>query len=73
MLFIIDIIFNWISSTVEDEILVDPVESPEIIDDFELGQEEAVDIKDKEVNQQKLRRRVNQYKVSCFIFYFVKE
>ncbi|XP_044489355.1 ubiquitin-like domain-containing CTD phosphatase [Mangifera indica] len=49
--------------TVEDEILVDPVESPEIIDDFELGQEEAVDIKDKEVNQQKLRRRVNQYKI----------
>ncbi|XP_031255835.1 ubiquitin-like domain-containing CTD phosphatase isoform X2 [Pistacia vera] len=49
--------------TVEDEIIVDPVESPEIIDDFELRQEEAVDIKDKEVNKQKLRRRVNQYKI----------
>lgn len=49
--------------TVEDEIIVDPVDSPEIIDDFELGQEEAVDIKDKEVNKQKLRRRVSQYKI----------
>ncbi|KAJ0010468.1 hypothetical protein Pint_33262 [Pistacia integerrima] len=49
--------------TIEDEIIVDPVESPEIIDDFELRQEEAVDIKDKEVNKQKLRRRVNQYKI----------
>ncbi|KAI9176705.1 hypothetical protein LWI28_006228 [Acer negundo] len=49
--------------TVEDDIIVDPVESPEIIDDFELGQEESVDIKDKEVNKQKLRRRANQYKI----------
>ncbi|KAK2663638.1 hypothetical protein Ddye_002212 [Dipteronia dyeriana] len=49
--------------TVEDDIFVDPVESPEIIDDFELGQEESVDIKDKEVNKQKLRRRANQYKI----------
>lgn len=49
--------------TVEDEIIVDPVDSPEIIDDFELGQEEAVDIKDKEVNKQKLRRRLSQYKI----------
>lgn len=49
--------------TVEDEIIVDPVDSPEIIDDFELGQEEAVDIKDKEVNKQKLRRRASQYKI----------
>lgn len=49
--------------TVEDDIIVDPVETPEIIDDFELGQEEAVDIKDKEVNKQKLRRRANQYKI----------
>ncbi|KAL5787316.1 hypothetical protein ACOSP7_004265 [Xanthoceras sorbifolium] len=49
--------------TVEDDIIVDPVESPEIIDDFELGQEETVDIKDKDVNKQKLRRRANQYKI----------
>ncbi|KAF4359504.1 hypothetical protein G4B88_020302 [Cannabis sativa] len=49
--------------TVEDEIIVDQVESPEIVDDFELGQDEAVDIKDNEVNKQKLRRRVDQYKV----------
>ncbi|PON58159.1 Ubiquitin domain containing protein [Trema orientale] len=49
--------------TVEDEIIVDQVESPEIVDDFELGQDEAVDIKDKEVNKQKLRRRIDQYKI----------
>lgn len=49
--------------TVEDEIIVDQVEDPEIVDDFELGQDEAVDIKDKEVNKQKLRRRIYQYKV----------
>jgi len=42
---------------------VEPVDAPEIIDDFELGHDEAVDIKDKEVNKQKLRRRIDQYKV----------
>ncbi|KAK6915937.1 Ubiquitin-like domain [Dillenia turbinata] len=45
--------------TVEDDIIVDQVDSPEIIDDFELGQDETVDIKDKEVNKQKLRRRID--------------
>ncbi|KAL0335252.1 UNVERIFIED_CONTAM: Ubiquitin-like domain-containing CTD phosphatase [Sesamum calycinum] len=49
--------------TVEDDIIVDPVESPEIVDDFELGQDEVVDIKDKDVNKQKLRRRIEQYKI----------
>ncbi|EEF29359.1 ubiquitin-like domain-containing CTD phosphatase [Ricinus communis] len=49
--------------TVEDDIIVDQVDSPEIVDDFELGQDEAVDIKDKEVNKQKLRRRADQYKI----------
>ncbi|XP_065870569.1 ubiquitin-like domain-containing CTD phosphatase [Euphorbia lathyris] len=49
--------------TVEDDIIVDQVDSPEIVDDFELGQDEAVDIKDKEVNKQKLRRRIDQYKI----------
>ncbi|CAA3021154.1 ubiquitin-like domain-containing CTD phosphatase [Olea europaea subsp. europaea] len=49
--------------TVEDEIIVDPVDSPEIIDDFEIGQVEAIDIKDNEVNKQKLRRRIEQYKI----------
>ncbi|KAL7120193.1 hypothetical protein ACP275_02G108300 [Erythranthe tilingii] len=34
------------------DIFMDPVKSPEIIDDFELGQDEVVDIKDKEVNNQ---------------------
>jgi ubiquitin-like domain-containing CTD phosphatase 1 len=52
--------------TVEDDIIVDQAESPEIVDDFELGKEEAVDVKDKEVNKQKLRRRIDQYKVSFF-------
>lgn len=49
--------------TVEEDIFVDPVDSPEIVDDFEIGQDEAVDIKDKEVNKQKLKRRVDQYKI----------
>ncbi|GMH23930.1 hypothetical protein Nepgr_025773 [Nepenthes gracilis] len=49
--------------TVEDDIIVDQVDSPEIIDDFELGQDEAVDIKDNEVNQKKLRKRIDQYKI----------
>ncbi|KNA23286.1 hypothetical protein SOVF_026140 [Spinacia oleracea] len=49
--------------TVEDDIIIDPVDSPEIVDDFELGQDEAIDIKDKEVNKQKLRRRIDQYKI----------
>ncbi|KAG7557029.1 HAD-superfamily hydrolase subfamily IIID [Arabidopsis suecica] len=50
--------------TIEDDIIVDQAESPEIVDDFELGKEEAVDIKDKEVNKQKLRRRIDQYKIN---------
>lgn len=58
------LILFLISSTVEDDIFVDQVDSPEIIDDFELGQDESTDIKDKEVNKQKLRRRIYQYKVS---------
>ncbi|KAK1271745.1 Ubiquitin-like domain-containing CTD phosphatase [Acorus gramineus] len=49
--------------TVEDDIIVDQVDAPEVIDDFELGQDEVTEIKDKEVNKQKLRRRVNQYKI----------
>lgn len=52
-----------ICSTVEDDIIVDQVDSPEIVDDFELGQDEVVDIKDKFVNKQKLKRRADQYKV----------
>jgi len=50
--------------TVEDEILVDPVDTPEILDDFELGEEGIIDIKDREVNQQKLRRRIEQFKLT---------
>lgn len=54
-------------STIEDEIIVDQVDSPEIIDDFELGQDEVIDIKDKFVNKQKLLRRISQYKVGHFL------
>jgi len=60
--FEMDIKFHY--RTVEDDIIVDQVDSPEIVDDFELGQDEAVDIKDKEVNKQKLRKRIDQFKVS---------
>ncbi|KAK6805302.1 hypothetical protein RDI58_003087 [Solanum bulbocastanum] len=49
--------------TVEDDIIVDQVESPDIIDDFEIEQDEAVDIKDKEINKEKLRRRIAQHKI----------
>ncbi|CAH9130735.1 unnamed protein product [Cuscuta epithymum] len=49
--------------TVEDEIFVDQADSADIVDDFEIGQEEAVDIKDKDVNKQKLRRRIEHYKI----------
>ncbi|KAF9684991.1 hypothetical protein SADUNF_Sadunf03G0007700 [Salix dunnii] len=49
--------------TVEDDIIVNQLDSPEIVDDFELGQDEAVDIEDVEVNKQKLRRRIDQYKI----------
>ncbi|KAK7318755.1 hypothetical protein RJT34_03462 [Clitoria ternatea] len=49
--------------TTEEDLLVDPVDAPEIVDDFELPREEAVDIKDMQVNQQKLTRRINQFKV----------
>lgn len=51
------------ASTVEDEILVDPVDAPEILDDFEIGEEDILYIQDREVNKQKIRRRVEQYKV----------
>ncbi|MED6219053.1 hypothetical protein PIB30_032307 [Stylosanthes scabra] len=49
--------------TTEEDILVDPVEAPEIVDDFELGQEDVVDVKDMEVNKQKLRRRISHFKI----------
>jgi len=57
----IDIELNWISSTVEDDLIVEEMDSSEVVDDFELGNDEAVNIhiKDKEVNKQKLRRRIN--------------
>uniref|UniRef100_A0A0D3A7E2 protein-serine/threonine phosphatase n=1 Tax=Brassica oleracea var. oleracea TaxID=109376 RepID=A0A0D3A7E2_BRAOL len=49
--------------TTEDDIIVDQVTSDDVVDDFELGKEEVVDIEDKEINKQKLRRRIDQYKI----------
>ncbi|KAJ6327796.1 hypothetical protein OIU78_014618 [Salix suchowensis] len=49
--------------TAEDDIIVNQMDSPEIVDDFELGQDEAVNIEDVEVNKQKLRRRIDQYEI----------
>lgn len=53
----------------EDEILVEPVDAPEILDDFELGQEDTVDIMDRDVNKQKLKRRIEQFKVIVVLTY----
>ncbi|XP_057431335.1 ubiquitin-like domain-containing CTD phosphatase isoform X2 [Lotus japonicus] len=55
--------FTMIGTTEEDFLIVDPVEAPEIIDDLELPQEEAIDIKDMEVNKHKLIKRNNQFKL----------
>ncbi|KAG5223031.1 ubiquitin domain-containing CTD phosphatase [Salix suchowensis] len=49
--------------TAEDDIIVNQMDSPEIVDDFELGQDEVVNIEDVEVNKQKLRRRIDQYEI----------
>ncbi|ESW31562.1 hypothetical protein PHAVU_002G248400 [Phaseolus vulgaris] len=49
--------------TTEEDLLLDPVDSPEILDDLELPKDEAVDIKDMEVNKRKLARRINQVKI----------
>lgn len=46
---------------------MDEVDSPDVVDDFELGQDEVVDIKDNEANRKKLRRRSAQYKVCNLI------
>ncbi|KAI5081959.1 hypothetical protein GOP47_0001702 [Adiantum capillus-veneris] len=58
-------------STVEDEILVEPVDAPEIVDDFEFEEIDSQDIKDREVNKLKLRRRIEQYKLSTYRFAIV--
>ncbi|XP_073525376.1 uncharacterized protein [Phyllobates terribilis] len=49
--------------TAEDDIIVDQIDDPEIVDDFELGQDEAVEIKDNEANKQKLRKCMDRYKI----------
>jgi len=43
---------------VEEEILVlDPSEAPEVVDDFEIGTEAVLEVKDRPENQHKLQRR----------------
>ncbi|XP_071714934.1 ubiquitin-like domain-containing CTD phosphatase [Rutidosis leptorrhynchoides] len=49
--------------TVEDDVIVNEVDAPVIVDDFEIGLGEVIDIEEKEINKQKLRRRVDQYKI----------
>ncbi|KAL0896385.1 hypothetical protein Bca101_080346 [Brassica carinata] len=48
--------------TTEADIIVDQVTSQDIVDDPEIGKDEVIDVKDKELNKQKLRRRIDQYK-----------
>lgn len=63
-------LYFWNCSTTEEDIIVDQVESPEIVDDFELPQQEAIDIKDMQVNKLKLTRRINHFKV-LWLFFFI--
>uniref|UniRef100_A0A2N9HQH9 protein-serine/threonine phosphatase n=1 Tax=Fagus sylvatica TaxID=28930 RepID=A0A2N9HQH9_FAGSY len=51
--------------TVEDDLIMEQVDAPEVVDDFELGNEEAVEVQisDKDVNKKKLRKRIDQYKI----------
>lgn len=44
--------------------LVEPEELPEILDDFEIAPEEEKAIQHRDENLAKLRRRIEQYKVS---------
>ena len=53
----------------EDELLVEPVDAPEILDDFEFEEVDNLDIQDREVNKQKLRRRIEQYKVDVRLLF----
>lgn len=48
---------------------MDPVDTPEILDDLELPKDEAVDIKDMQVNKQKLTRRIQQFKVFIVVYF----
>lgn len=42
---------------------MDQEDDPEILNDYEIGQNEVTAIKDKDVYKQKLKRRASQYKV----------
>lgn len=52
----------------EEEILVlDSSEAPEVLDDFEIGTEATLEVKDRPENQHKLQRRAAQYKVGVSV------
>ncbi|KAG2310482.1 hypothetical protein Bca52824_022039 [Brassica carinata] len=53
--------------TTEADIIVDQVTSQDIVDDPEIGKDEVIDVKDKELNKQKLRRRIDQYKRASYV------
>ena len=46
-----------------DEISAAAEAAPEVLDDFDVGLDEAIDVKDKEENLEKLRKRVEKYHV----------
>lgn len=41
-------------------------------DDFEIGQNEGVEMKDKDANKKIMRRRIEEYKVSNTVLYLSK-
>uniref|UniRef100_A0A0D9V8G8 protein-serine/threonine phosphatase n=1 Tax=Leersia perrieri TaxID=77586 RepID=A0A0D9V8G8_9ORYZ len=49
--------------TPESELFVDQEDDPEILNDYEIGQDEVSAIKDKDVYKQKLKRRASQYEI----------
>lgn len=44
------------------------MDAPEVLDDFEFEEVDNLNIQDREVNKQKLRRRIEQYKVESWLF-----
>jgi hypothetical protein len=56
-------------STVEEELLVDQPDDPEVVDDHELFKSEFTAIKDNEVYKKKLIRRASQYKVYFLVIF----
>ena len=46
-----------------NEVVVAAEQAPEVVDDFDVGVDEKIDVRDKEENVEKLRRRIEKYKV----------